>query len=261
MSKFSLEYDFNELKFNLYEILNVSRNETKKHIKKKYRKLVTKFHPDKNNEVEEDIFNHLTIANQVLTNTFLREKYDLWLDENSSSSHNDLKNNFNKNNFKTKTDYKTAKILYEKNSKLLDEKHKIKEDNTPILHKYKLLEKNRGVLKIVPEKFRNNSDFNTKFQNRKKPENVNLKNDKLISYHNNKIQCKYASTKNYSDLYVNDSIVTDKFSSLDNAFKLIPNLKYDEKDIKSEYINYKSNTEKFSKMKSENFLKTNYEEW
>ena len=83
----------------------------------------------------------------------------------------------------------------------------------------------------------------------------------LTSYHNNKIQCNYASTNNYDNLYVNDSIITDKFSSLDNAFKLIPNLKYEEKNIKSEYNSYKLNSEKFLKLKSDQFLKSKYEDW
>ena len=96
MSKHLVEINFNELKFNLYELLGVPSNSPEKKIKKAYRKLILKVHPDKNNYEDEEIFNHLTMANQILTNTLLREKYDNWLKSfgQDSLSHSDLKHGY-----------------------------------------------------------------------------------------------------------------------------------------------------------------------
>ena len=79
MSKHFIEINFEQLKFNLYELLGVSSDSSEKKIKKSYRKLIIKFHPDKNNILDEEVYNHLTIANQVLTNPELRKKYDEWI--------------------------------------------------------------------------------------------------------------------------------------------------------------------------------------
>ena len=57
MSK--IEIDFNNLKYNLYEILNVPPTSDESNIKKSFMKLVKNFHPDKNSELEEDIYYHI----------------------------------------------------------------------------------------------------------------------------------------------------------------------------------------------------------
>ena len=79
-----------------YNILNVTKSSSPEEIKKAYRKLILKVHPDKNNYEDEEIFNHLTMANQILTNTLLREKYDNWLKSfgQDSLSHSDLKHGY-----------------------------------------------------------------------------------------------------------------------------------------------------------------------
>ena len=256
MSKHLMEYDFNELKFNLYELLNIPINSSIKKIKKKYRKLVTKFHPDKNSKIEEDIFNHLTLANIILTNVYLREKYDLWIRQNINKTHNDFKLNYKK--IKPDRNYKESLLIYNKNIKLLEKKHKIKDDNIPIIQKYRLLEKIRKDLNINKEEFKNKLDFDNKFNLRKNPDNILKNNNQLISFQNNKIQ-SYATTKDYNNLYINDSIITDKFCSLDNAFKLNPNITYSEKNIKSEMSNYDNNTKKF--LQSNKFLKIKFTDW
>ena len=64
----SIEIDFNTLKYNLYEILNVDINDDDKKIKKKFIHVIKNFHPDKNSELEEDIYYHIILANQILLN-------------------------------------------------------------------------------------------------------------------------------------------------------------------------------------------------
>ncbi|WP_111707680.1 DnaJ C-terminal domain-containing protein [Lutibacter citreus] len=61
-----------------YKTLGVSKDATTKDIKKAYRKLAAKYHPDKNknDKTAEERFKELNEANEVLSNKEKREKYD-----------------------------------------------------------------------------------------------------------------------------------------------------------------------------------------
>ena len=58
-----------------YNTLGVSRNASKEDIKKAYRKLAHKFHPDKNGG-DENKFKEINEAYQILTNDQKRAEYD-----------------------------------------------------------------------------------------------------------------------------------------------------------------------------------------
>jgi curved DNA-binding protein len=61
-----------------YKVLGVDKKATKDEIKKKYRKLAQKYHPDRNpdNKAAEEKFKEISEANEVLSNDEKRAKYD-----------------------------------------------------------------------------------------------------------------------------------------------------------------------------------------
>ena len=65
-------------KRDYYEILGVSKNANAKEIKKAYRKLAIKYHPDKNpgDKAAEDKFKEAAEAYEVLSNTEKKQRYD-----------------------------------------------------------------------------------------------------------------------------------------------------------------------------------------
>ena len=61
-----------------YKILGVDKKSTQKEIKKSYRKLALKYHPDRNRNPEaEDTFKEISRAYQVLSVPSKRQEYDL----------------------------------------------------------------------------------------------------------------------------------------------------------------------------------------
>jgi len=65
---------------NYYKILNVSRTANKKEIKKAYKELALKYHPDKNTDGDkehaEKMFTEVAEAYEVLSDEEMRAKYD-----------------------------------------------------------------------------------------------------------------------------------------------------------------------------------------
>ena len=65
-------------KRDFYEILGVAKNASEDDIKKAYRKLAIKYHPDKNpnDKSAEDKFKEAAEAYEVLSNAEKRQRYD-----------------------------------------------------------------------------------------------------------------------------------------------------------------------------------------
>ncbi len=65
-------------KRDYYEVLGVSKNANSKEIKKAYRKIAIKYHPDKNpdDKSAEEKFKEAAEAYDVLSDTEKRQRYD-----------------------------------------------------------------------------------------------------------------------------------------------------------------------------------------
>jgi len=72
---------------NLYSILGINNFASKDEIKKSYRKLALKYHPDKNKSLHaSELFNKITIAYDILSNDDSKKKYDSL----NNNQHNNL---------------------------------------------------------------------------------------------------------------------------------------------------------------------------
>jgi DnaJ-class molecular chaperone len=248
MSK--IELDFNTLKYNLYEILNVKSDSDESRIRKNFIKLIKTFHPDKNSKLEEDIYYHIILSNQILLNKESRIKYDKFL-EAKIDNFNELKSGFN-NVDKIQNKKLDSETIKEFNNKvdLLNKQHGYSNNNNlPTIDRYnKLLSTRDTDVNIDREDIKTSNDFNNKFNENKK--NGKFK-DQIIEYNENNEICtyetnSYVTINNIDKLYLNDSILTDNFSSLDKAFLLTPTINNnDNKSIKEKLINYEKNTREY----------------
>lgn len=75
---------------NLYEILQVNKNDSKEEIEKSYKKLVKKYHPDiaKNKVKAEEIMKEINNAYDILSDEEKRRKYDEELSAKTSENTN-----------------------------------------------------------------------------------------------------------------------------------------------------------------------------
>lgn len=73
---------------NYYQILNVNMESTSLEIKRSYRKLANKYHPDKNNgDIKSaEYFKEINVAYDTLSDPIKREKYNLFLNNNETLS-------------------------------------------------------------------------------------------------------------------------------------------------------------------------------
>ncbi|MBX4210334.1 MAG: DnaJ domain-containing protein [Mollicutes bacterium PWAP] len=81
------------MKKDFYKVLGINKNATQLEIKKAYRKLAMKYHPDRNKESDaEDKFKEITESYEILSNEENRKKYDQFghaaFGQGSNSGHN-----------------------------------------------------------------------------------------------------------------------------------------------------------------------------
>ncbi|BFZ10821.1 hypothetical protein BsWGS_13860 [Bradybaena similaris] len=97
-------YDAVESADDHYKILGVKRSASQKEIKKAFRKLALKYHPDKNKEKgAQDKFLKISKAYEILSDPKKREVYDMYGDDdqraaNAGSHHSDFNQFFKQSN-------------------------------------------------------------------------------------------------------------------------------------------------------------------
>jgi len=241
--------DFNKLKYNLYDILNVSNDVSYDIIKKTFKKVIKKFHPDKNNELEEEIYLHIIIANKVLCDENMREKYDYYL-KNKESTYIELKNKFNENK---NIEYNTSDFKTEMNRLNNIHGYSNYNENENIINKFNNIKNNFNTKpNIINNTLPNN--FNKLFEN-------NNNNNTIIEYKEPSELSTYIMGEYYTNindinkLYVEDDIECDKYTNLKRAFTIELNLKnnYDNNKSYDDKINeYKNLTNELNNIKFPN---------
>lgn len=73
--------NFIDLNYNLYEILNVDSADDIAKIKKNLNKVLKTYHPDKNCDIEIDIYHHFIICKKILLDNDNKKIYDDFLNE------------------------------------------------------------------------------------------------------------------------------------------------------------------------------------
>jgi len=265
MSK--IEIDFNNIKYNLYEILNVTKDVDEAKIKKSFMKIIKNFHPDKNSELEEDIYYHIILANQILLNKESRKKYNIFIEDNADT-YFELKDTFNKTKKEIDNnilDKGTSQNLFNYKINELNKKHGYDStlDNSSITERFNKVKENRAPEKnqinIERENFVDTKDFNNKFENNK----IDGKyKSQIIEYSGIPSELStyivgenYTSLSDIDKLYIEDSVQSSKYSSLDRAFSLHPVLKTSNNSSYDDRMKeYQKDTKHFNSMKPTDFL-------
>ena len=271
MSK--IEIDFNNIKYNLYEILNVPNDADEAKIKKSFMKIIKTFHPDKNSELEEDIYYHIILANQILLNKESRRKYDIFIEDNADT-YFELRDNFNKTKKEIDNnilDKGTSQNLFNYKINELNKKHGYDNnlDNSSITERFNKVKEKRAPganeVKIEKEIFIDTKDFNSKFENNKIEGKYK---SQIIEYSGMPSELStyvvgehYTSLSDIDKLYIEDSIQSSKYSSLDRAFSLQPILKQSNNFSYDDRMNeYQKETKHYNSMKPTDFSSKKFNE-
>ena len=62
-------------------------------------------------------------------------------------------------------------------------------------------------------------------------------------------------------MYINDSVISDKYSSLDNAFNLIPDIKYKKEKITNKMQKYENESEYLKNLPNNEYLNMQFKKW
>jgi curved DNA-binding protein CbpA len=217
---------------DLYEILDISKdNFDIKKLKKNYKKLILRLHPDKTGK-DSEAFELVNLAYTILKNHNLKTTYNsfrkLYL---QNSTFIDLKkSNNNIHNFPLNKD--DALKNYKKLEKELNEKHKFNKYDINKLTTSDLSTRLQNINFIrhnIDEEFKNekkkkklnNYDFNEEFL--KSSDKDNLCKE-ITAFNNNLFDISKYNDINNFNLYSEGGSNSSKYSSLDYAFKsLVPN--------------------------------------
>jgi len=269
MSK--IEIDFNNLKYNLYEILNVPTDSDSLKIRKSFMKLIKTFHPDKNSDLEEEIYQHIILANQILLNENSRLQYDTYLIDRVDSF-NDLKKSFNKTIKDVDTyfpDKGNSVKMFTNMNNMLNQKHGFTDMNDmSVMERFSKIKTNRTQDDFVIEKedIKSTNDFNERFTYNKvdgkfKNQIVEYKGqpNELSTY---VVGENFTSLGDLDKLYIEDSVQCSKYSSLDRAFMLQPvETNNTNKTIDDKMKDYKLQSDTINNMKPNDFSTKKFNEF
>jgi curved DNA-binding protein CbpA len=205
---------------NLYEVLNINDDASDIEIKKQYKKLILKYHPDKN-QTDTDIYELITLAYNVLSNKELKKLYNelrliKWDFSKLKTESLKTKPNYEKQNFNHLNEEYNKLHGYNSNEKLLN----IQEFNSKL--EELIDERKKEIIKL---KKINKKEFKKEFEKIKRPED-DISND-LIPYNLELVLLN--SIDNISKLYDTDETGINARFLLNNLPKYVENnLSYDE---------------------------------
>ena len=203
------------VKYNLYETLELTIDATTNDIKKKYKKLAIKFHPDKylnSDELSDDEkqtlqthFNLVNIAYDILSNEETRVTYDKARKEYvDAGQFFDLKKQFNHFEFNYENKDSAKKSFQSENDKAKETNEKLAEEireNTK-----KNLNKTFEIQRV------------DNFDELMNESNKEVKKEYLNKFNNLFDNMRQKTNKNTEIIEYN---AADNFSSLDNAFNIL----------------------------------------
>ena len=270
--------NFNDLEFNLYEILNLPYNCTTNDIKYKFKKLVKKFHPDKITELEEKIYYYITLAHHILTNIKSRAYYDSWLLQTNNqklevdtvdtiNTVDTNHNNFNKeesiNNYFPKTYLEASKSFTESEKEFKKKFNLYDEDTRKFSERYiEKVDQLNNIDNIKKENFKNMKEFNQNFSNKMKKGGeyygqllVYDKNNKIINHKEmNNSKLKYKNINDIDKIFFDDTVIGTYYTSIDIAHKLQSNNEIQKNGSFDNAINnYHNQTNSINKNNNNNF--------
>jgi curved DNA-binding protein CbpA len=203
------------VKYNLYETLELTIDATTNDIKKKYKKLAIKFHPDKylnSDELSDDEkqtlqthFNLVNIAYDILSNEETRVTYDKARKEYvDAGQYFDLKKQFNHFEFNYENKDSAKKTFQSENEKAKETNEKLAEEireNTK-----KNLNKTFEIQRV------------DNFDELMNESNKEVKKEYLNKFNNLFDNMRQKTNKNTEIIEYN---AADNFSSLDMAFNIL----------------------------------------
>lgn len=246
-----MKIDFDELPYDLFQLLELSEDCSTKDVKKAYKKAVLKYHPDKNPDADEEYFSWISLANKILGNIETKELYLEW--KNWKDDHQRLRNQQ-----KTKVkvnETKTYKELDEELNKIhgYNEFDEQALDPADLNKKLNDLKYSRDKLVIPKERITNMEETINNLK--KNSQKLKEKNQDIIEYSGELTtlpsSSAYGSLDNYGKLYgENDTVATDKVTSFNEAFNLTPYQDYveDNLSLEDKIKKYKSETSNLKKI-------------
>lgn len=204
----------NELKYNLYEILGVSKSASEEEIKYNYTQLIKTFNPDRSSKLSLDIYHHILSAGSILLDKHKRKTYNNII-ENNTNTFNDLKSNSTNNNIDKVKYIRT----YQESNKELDDIHGY---SNAVQYKYKPIDELYYYEKNKRESFegpRNLSDEDIKkIKNEISTHMITEYKGPIMEQSSIIIGNEYTLLEDAGILYKEDNIITPYFTSINLVF-------------------------------------------